>query len=604
MRMEPQTTTVRKADFDVSEEVSQRWVVAPPAPSSFLEAFDRLHTVIAQMCFDRDIRTEDDVNAFLSHDYDAGVHDPFLFRDMRACVDRILSARTAGERILVHGDYDADGISGSAILTETLTALGCAVEVFLPHRERDGYGFSSSGLDAARACGATVIITCDCGIANHDTIRAAGEENIDVIVTDHHLVPVGDDGAPDPPPAFAILHPGVDGETYPFPHLTGGGVAFKLCQALTKEDAASASPRLQKGFSKWLLDCVAISTVADFGKLVGENRTLVRYGIIVLEKTRRLGLRSLYDLAGISGKPITTRTIGFQIAPRINAAGRIADARAALDLLIGTDADSAARIAADLHATNVRRQDLVHEATSEALAQVTDAAQRFSIVVVGDGWPPGIVGLIATRVREKFNRPAIALTRTGGKVIGSGRSIPGFHIVDALRSVEEYLAAFGGHPQACGLTLKGSDVIPDFIQGLETYAGQHLSAEDFLPELRIDAALKLEDVNWDFVAALEQFGPFGEGHSLPRFLARGVHVDHVASMGRDGKHRRFHAHHQTAMPQKFVCFRAERLSFEPVAGSTVDIVFEVGVNEWRGDRTIQLNVVDCRSRESHSVPSS
>jgi len=581
------------------EHPHRRWTVAPAAPDEFRQQFPELPELITHLLSHRGVQTQAAVDAFLNPDYGTDLHDPFLFRDMRRAVDRCMAARDRGERVLVHGDYDADGVSGATVLLDTLEGIGCTVDVFIPHRERDGYGFGLPAIAYARDIGARLIITCDCGIANAATVLAAEAAGMQVIVTDHHVFPTDPtSGAPILPPAYAILHPKVPGETYPYPDLTGGGVAFKLCAAIVRADAASASPRLPAGFEKWLLDAAAISTVADYGPLVGENRTIVTYGLIVLGKTRRAGLRALYEVAGIRPERITPATIGFQIAPRINAAGRIDHASEALRLLRTTDVSEARALAEKLNATNVERQRLVEEATEEAMAQVGDVGDRRVLVVIGDRWLPGIVGLVATRLRDAHHRPAIALTRANGTITGSGRSIPELHIVEALRSVSDLLTAFGGHPAAAGLTVKGEAELPVFIERLEQYARERLTPDHLVPTLAIDAALAFDRVDWDLVEWFRRLGPFGVGNPTPRFLAQDLKVVNVRTMGNGGKHCRIAVRSQISnlKPRivQLVCFRYADICPAIRVGDVVDVVYEVDVNEWNGNREIQLKVVDLR----------
>ncbi|MBI4449464.1 single-stranded-DNA-specific exonuclease RecJ [Candidatus Uhrbacteria bacterium] len=601
----------------------KQWTVVPPAPPEFLARFPELPNLVSHLLYHRGVRTQEEIDAFLNPDYGTDLHDPFLFRDMRRAVDRCIVARDRGERILVHGDYDADGVSGATVLLDTLEGIGCSVDAYIPHRERDGYGFNPPAVAYAQSIGARLIITCDCGGANAKTVAGAAEVGIDVIVTDHHLIPVdAATGQPIIPSAYAILHPKIVGETYPYAELTGGGVAFKLCQAIVRHDAASSSPRLPAGFEKWLLDCTAISTVADYGPLVGENRTLVTYGLVVLGKTRRAGLRCLYEVAGIKPERITPATIGFQIAPRINAAGRIDHANEALALLRCRDPQEARALAEKLNATNAERQRLVEVACDEAVRSVeTKKTSGFFLVIVGDDWIPGIVGLVATRLRDRFHRPAIALTRRNGQLLGSGRSIPELNIVDALRAHAELLGAFGGHPQACGLTVKGEAELSVLTERLEAYARERLTPEQLTPSLTIDRELTLGDVTWDLVALLTKLGPFGIGNPTPRYLTRGVVVDDVRTMGNSGKHLRLQVHQdgnkesgiknkESKIPdsrfqipdsrRKLVCFSYEDICPSIRVGDVVDVVYEVDVNEWNGNREIQMKVVDLRPAE-HSV---
>lgn len=576
-----------------------RWDVREGAPEAFLAEHADLPRIVARLLYQRGMRDDAAIAEFLHPDYDAHRHDPFLFRDMEKAVARIVAARERGERIVVHGDYDADGVSGAAVLTETLAAFGCSVDAFIPHREEDGYGFKEPGLAYAQTTGATLIITCDCGIANAATVTAARAAGIDVIITDHHLVPTDSSGAEALPLAFAILHPKVAGEVYPYRELTGGGVALKLCEAIVQHDAQRSDRRLPGGFAKWLLDCAAISTVADFGPLTGENRVIVRYGLVVLGKTRRLGLQKLYAAAGIAPERITPGTIGFQIAPRINASGRIDHASVALRLLRTADAEEAAQLADRLNTTNIERQQLVLRANEEAFAQVGELGDRRSLVVVGEWWPPGIVGLVASALKERFHRPAIALTTAGGRVTGSGRSISTFHIVRALDAVRETLVGYGGHPQACGLTLTGADVIPAFRDGIETYARATLTDADLLPTRTIDAELSLAEATLALAESLDLLEPYGIGNPQPTFLARGLVVEGLRPMGKDGQHcrivvREVRGAHRAPQTCQLVCFRYTEVCPALHIGDVVDVVYELSVNEWNGTRSAQYRVVDLR----------
>ncbi|MBI2482621.1 single-stranded-DNA-specific exonuclease RecJ [Candidatus Uhrbacteria bacterium] len=578
----------------------RKWRFAEEAPPEFLATAQGMPAPLAHLCYQRGLRTWESVQEFLHPDYATHLHDPWSFRHMERVVDRIWFARERGEHILVHGDYDADGVSGAAMLSETLEALGCTTDVFIPHRERDGYGFTAAALAYARERDIRVIVTCDCGIANAATIATAQERGIDVVVTDHHCIPTDATGAAVLPPAYAILHPGVPGETYPFPHLTGGGVAFKLCVALVQRDRASAAPRLPRGFEKWLLDCVAIATVADLGVLMGENRVLVRYGLTVLEKTRRPGLRALYDLARITPERITPTTIGFQIAPRMNAAGRLAHARTAWELLRATEAPHARVLAEQLETWNTERQRLVEDAAREAIAQVGDRGARRSVVAVGAEWSPGIVGLVATRLREQYACPAFALTTAGEKIVGSGRSVEGFDIVEALRAASDTLAAFGGHPQACGFTVKSAADIAVFTERVDAYAQLHCTEEQLVPTLRVDLVLEFAALSWEFAEQLAQLGPFGVGHPAPLFCFRAVRIEAVRAMGASGRHARLGMREvRSGMVRSVVVFSYMDRFPHLVPGMVVDLVAEVEPREWNGQREVQVRAVDMRVTAEH-----
>src|SRR3989344_4064390 len=356
--------------------MQKKWQVAAPPPESFKNEHPDLPDVVLQLLWNRALRSQRDIDEFLNPDYVRDIHDPFLFRDMQRAVDRLFAAIAAQEKIVIHGDYDADGVSASIILTNTLRALGAVTDFFLPHRETDGYGLNINTVEKLAAEGARIIITCDCGISNAVEIARAKELGIDVIITDHHQEPIN---LPDA--AYATIHPKIAGETYPFKGLAGGGVAFKLSQGLLRTHAQH-NPKLPSGeshevFEKWLLDMVAISSVADMVPLLGETRTLVRYGLLVLGKTRRVGLRRLMKGAGLldqNGAPkhakITAEDIGFKIAPRINAAGRMNHATTAFQLLLEQEEDRARALAEEINANNNARQELTADLVLKAREQI------------------------------------------------------------------------------------------------------------------------------------------------------------------------------------------------------------------------------------------
>lgn len=566
--------------------LAKKWLVAERTPEDFRKRFAELPEIIAQLLWNRGLQTQEEIDEFLNPDYVEDIHDPFLFRDMEKAVSRIFKAIERGEQITIHGDYDSDGVCGSVILATTMEALGGKVDVFLPHRETDGYGLNPRTVTHLAQEGTNLIITCDNGISNKKEIEQAAELGIDTIITDHHTMP------PElPESAVAIIHPLVPGEKYPCKNLAGGGVAFKLAQALIKKATS-----LETGFEKWLLDMVAISSVADMVPLLGETRTLVRYGIIVLRKSRRAGVRKLIEVAGLDPDDLDTISISFYLAPRINAAGRMDHANAAYKLLMSKDEEEARPLALALNQQNQARQKLSEQILRDARSQIIEQEQTDEPVLFASGndWPVGLVGLIAGKLADEFYRPAIVFSLAGELPTASIRSIPELDMMEAMKACAKYFKKFGGHPMAGGFSLKSLEEMGEFKKEMRAYVGDKLKGRDLIPSLKIDAEVVLEDIQWELYDLLQKFEPFGVGNLQPKYLARGLKVVGTSPVGADGKHMRLMVSHKTSVIRKAIgfCFGSwcEKLSM----GDTVDMVFEVGVNEWNGNRELQLKIVDLR----------
>jgi single-stranded-DNA-specific exonuclease len=524
---------------------------------------------------------------------------------MAKAVDRIFQAQKNNEKITIHGDYDADGVSASVILSTLFRTLDITHDVFLPHRETDGYGLNSNTVKLLNKQGTKVIITCDCGISNGQEIDEANALGIDVIVTDHHSIPA------QMPHAYAIIHPKVPGETYPDQTLAGGGVAFKFAQGILKKhketNALLPNGDRHDAYEKWLLDMVAIASVADMVPLVGESRTLTKYGLIVLGKTRRIGLQKLLLEArlvnddGTARKEITADTIGFQIAPRINAAGRMHHANIAYNLLMCTEPTEAVDLAFALNQNNLDRQQVTESMTREAVKQVSAGSPDEPIIFVkGKDWSLGLVGLIASKLKEKYQRPAIAMV-DGATIAGSCRSIPGFNMIAAMQQMPEFFLKFGGHPMACGFTLRDPSVLPDFATALKKKFIEVMTGKDLAPSINIDAEITLEDINWELYDILDKFKPFGQANEKPKYLATGVTVVGLEPVGADGKHLRIMVKHKTPKIRKTIGWNlcagnpaGINWCEELTVGELIDIVFEIDVNEWNGNRELQLTIVDLR----------
>lgn len=556
------------------------WNTHESVPQEIINKYPELSEITVQLLYNRKITEQSDVDVFLNPDYGQDQHDPYLFVDMEKAVNRIDEALRKGEKIVVHGDYDADGVCGSTVLYITLKELGGDVSVYLPHRDTEGYGLNMNTIDKLAKEKTDLIITVDCATSNLEEIAAASEKGMDVIVTDHHSQP------PElPKEAIAILNPKLERETYPFQYLAGVGVAFKVAQALI------AKYELGEAFEKWLLDLVAISTVTDFVQLTGENRVFLKYGLIVLQKNRRPGLRNLMELVGKNPHDIDEQTIGFQIGPHINAAGRIDHANMAFNMLVEEDETAAKEAAIDLQRTNRERQKLSAKMSKEALAQAELQKDEYIIIVESEDWPPGLVGLVAGKVVSTYNKPAYVITRMGGDIVGSGRSIEQFHLVDALQSMDEVFSKYGGHPQACGFTLKDVESLDEFKTRMRARAREILEGQDLRKTLSIETELTIDQIDWDLVDSVSQLAPYGQGNPEPVFATRGAHVDSFAQIGKQKNHLRLNVS-QNGVRRQCIAFGMGEVADELEVGARIDIAYTVGINEWNGNREVQLQIKD------------
>ncbi len=581
------------------QPAEKQWVIQPPAPDEFKQANPQLEPIVADLLFRRGILTQPQMDEFLNPDYGQDQHDPYLFKHMPIAVERVKDAISRHELITIHGDYDADGLSGAVILFSTLKKIGAEhVNVYLPDREREGYGLNANTVTYLHAQGTRLIITCDCGISNAEEVDVARGLGMDVIITDHHAQKTR-------LPDAILLHPKVQGETYPFKDLAGGGVAFKFAQAMLRDAAKQSdvdTARQFEAFEKWLLDMVAVSSIADMVPLIGENRTLVKYGLTVLSKARRIGMKAILKQAGLlppkQGKELNLGSyeVGFIIAPRLNAAGRMDHANAAFAALVAEDEDQALTLAEKLELTNKERQVLTEKIVGEALEQIGEVKSDTPQVLVAydPKWSIGVAGLIASRVMERFHLPVFILAEINGAIAGSGRSPDGFDCTLALGATKDLYAKYGGHKNACGFTLADNGKLDEFKARMNEFAARTMRVEDTVPKLEIDGELSVSRITWDLYEQLSKFHPFGMGNPQPKFAARGMQVTEISTVGKDATHLRLALTADKKIFRKAIAFSFGALAKTVKVGDLVDLVYYVDVNEWNGNRELQLKVIDIK----------
>lgn len=541
-------------------------------PDEFLKLSKKykLDTLAAQILWQRGIRAEEEIQAYLNPDLQQ-LHDPFLLHDMEKAVQRILTAIENGQNILIYGDYDADGMTASSVMKSALDELGAEVQVYLPNRFTDGYG---PNLDVYKYFiqneDIDLIITVDNGVAGHEAIAYAQSQNVDVIVTDHHSMPEV------LPEAFAIVHPEHPESNYPFKYLAGVGVAFKVATALLDYIPSD------------MLDLVAIGTIADMVSLTDENRILVSHGLKVLANTERAGLMELMRLSGTDFEKVNEETIGFQIAPRLNALGRLDDPNPAIELLTGWDEEVAAEIAQMIDEKNSERKVIVENIFNQALTMITDEPIQ---ILHHKDWHKGVLGIVAGRLLEQFHKPIIMLAEEEGILRGSARSIENFNIFEALNEHRELFMAFGGHKQAAGMTFALENVeaikqvMLDFIQENDIDMSEKSSLE-------VQGSLQFDEISLETIRSLEKLSPYGMDNPKPHFLLTDYQVEQARSMGKDNSHLKLKlVQNGQALDAVYFGHGAESLEFEQ---SDTELVGTLSSNTWNGTTTVQLMVADAR----------
>jgi len=552
-------------------------------PQSEIERISReagVSRLTAKVLSSRGMTEAVSIGKFLNPSLDE-LYDPFLLKDMDKAVERIVKAVDGRESIMLYGDYDVDGITSISILFDFLKSLGADVEYYIPDRIDEGYGLSISALDKIIQMGKNLVITADCGVTAFEEVEYVNRHGIDIVITDHH------ECKSVLPDAYAVVNPCRTDCAYPFKELAGVGVIYKLVGALCEKLG-------QDDVSTRYLDLAALGTVADVVPLICENRTIVKHGIHQIGNTSNLGLRTLINLSGLKGKAISSFNMGFVLAPRVNAAGRIGDAGRAVRLFTTRDEAEAVTIAAELNDENRFRQDTEIQILQEALDIIeseVDVEREKVLVVAGNSWHHGVIGIVASRITEKFYRPCILISLENGIGKGSGRSIEGFNLFSALTHCEGLLEKFGGHELAAGLSLKEEN-IQAFRSMINAYADDILMVEDLVPKIKIDTQIKKYDINMDSIRELEKLAPFGAGNPGPLFVYNKLKVGEIRTVG-DNKHLKLKLETDGLLIDA-IGFNMGGFIETFDNNDLLDAVFSLEINSWNSQQSIQLNLKDIR----------
>lgn len=563
------------------------WKIKKNNPNIPEELAEKFGGAAAVLLANRGINTADEAGSFFAPEYEKEMLDPFLFSEMPKVIARLETALRRKEKVAVYGDYDADGVTSCVILKETLEKIGLSCGVYIPDKKKEGYGLNSEALKKLAAEKVSLIFTVDCGISNAQEVEEARKMGIDVIVVDHHHVPEKY------PEALAIINPKMKNCGYPFANLAGVGVALKVAQAVYRKFMEKEMEQ-----SKWLLDLAAVGTVADSVPLTGENRSIVKFGQIVLSKTRRIGFQEMFKVGRIRVDEDNfpdERKIAFQISPRINAAGRMDHANAAFNLLVEENRARARTLALELEASNLKRQ----KETDRIFQEIKKLAEekfkeRKIILAVDEHYPIGIAGLVAGKITDEFGKPAVVLQKEDGVSRGSLRSVAGLNIIKILEDCSELLEKFGGHEQAAGLTIKNENLELFFDKIEKTVAAKK---KDLGGEKIQEAECEIEARSLDFELArlIEKMRPFGEGNPEPLFILKNMRVAEIKKVGSNGKHCKMFLKPGDQAPKIFEAIWFNRgENFSLAENLLVDVLAKIELDRWNGNEKIVLNVVDIR----------
>jgi single-stranded-DNA-specific exonuclease len=589
--MQSKIANLKSKNIMVLQQV-KNWVIHPTAPHSLLESVPE-HPLLVQVLYNRGLDTATEINAFL-RGVDAVQENPYKLRDMTPAVARIIDAIDRGETICVYGDFDADGVTATALLVGALQAAGGRVGPYIPDRVDEGYGLNLDAIERI-AQQANLMITVDCGIRSLREVARAVELGLDVIITDHHSV-----GAA-LPAALAVINPRRKDCIGHTARLAGVGVAYRLAQAVLRVVAQRRGSRVSESqvseIEESLLDLVALGTVADMMPLLGENRSLVQRGLARLNQPQRVGVETLLTVADLRPGTVDATAISFRLAPRLNAAGRLAHAKLAYQLLRTQDPTQAYNLAMELEALNNRRRALTDEAHATAEAQLAEqmSQDRSLYVIHSPHFVAGIVGLVAGKLMDRFYRPVLVIEAGEHESRGSARSIPEFDISAALDEVSGLLIRHGGHSRAAGFTVATAR-LPEFADALHSVAQRDLSTQaNLCPTLQVDAVVTLDEVNWTIQEQFMRLEPMGQENPYPLLLCRGVRVREARPIGSQKQHMRLLIDEGPTTPvMDAVAFQHGGWVKQLTEGTLIDLVFQVEANEWQGRKRLQLNVQDLR----------
>lgn len=602
----------------------KNWQLLPLASKDFLISHPEIDPVLLQLLYNRQITAKEAIKIFLDNELDPAkvlkicesgpvFYDPFLFRDMAKVVDLIIDHIKKGNRIVVYGDYDADGVTSSVILLETLKILHAEVEVYLPDRVSEGYGLNKAAIKTIFEQGFKLIITVDNGTRNKEEVTYAKSLGLDIIITDHHVLPENKQDLP----GCLIINPSDTIDNYPWPFLAGVGVAFKLISALIHK--ASLPDKQKQLIIEKSLDLVAVGTVADMVNLLGENRLLVKSGLDILNQGKRFGLNELIKVAKINnGRKLEAWNIGWQIGPRLNAASRLSHANTAFALLTTNDQEEAANLAGELNQRNLSRQQITEEIISAVEKQIDP--NNLPLIIIGLAgedqiWNEGVIGLVAGKIAEKYYRPTLIITRLieeaefdseAKKLIptkvsfkGSGRSVEEFNLIRAIEDCAANLEKYGGHPMACGFSVKTEEELNKFISQLQEIGINNLKPGLLTPKLKIEANLNFSQINLELVEKLSSFAPYGQNNPQPRFATYNLRIDDITTMGFDNQHIKIRLSQlndsgQAANSFWALAFGAAKNYQTFKIGDQIDLAYYLEVNDFNGRREVQLKIVDLR----------
>lgn len=581
---------------------AKRWTIAPlhDAVSTLADRL-KVSPLVAQILASRGFTEPDACNSFLRPSLKL-LHDPAGIPGLTKAAERIAKSIANKDKIVVYGDYDVDGITATSILWHAIRRLGGVVDYYIPHRIDEGYGLNAEAVAEICDGGAKLIVTVDCGITAIEPAKVAADKGVDLIITDHHEWHTGP-GTDEPalPPCHAIVHPRLphDGPAYPNPALCGAGVAFKLAWGIGQ--AVSGGNRVNDDFRSFLVDATAfaaLGTIADVVPLVGENRVLAAYGLGGLKESQLTGIQALIESANLTGQKLDSFHVGFLLAPRLNASGRMGHARLAVEMMTDASPERAIEIATYLEQQNRERQVTERAIVEAAVQQVLDGKlhENCAIVLGGEGWHPGVIGIVASRLVDKFHRPVVMVALNNGQGQGSCRSIPGFHLARALEACSAHLDGFGGHEMAAGLKVR-SENFEAFRQAFYAHARASLSPEQLIPEISLDAEADLQHMTQALVTDLARLGPFGHGNRKPLLACRGLEIAAPPRrVGKTGDHLQIFVK-QFGHQMKCIAFGQGKMSDVLRPGTRVDMAVEPTINEFNGRVSVELAVKDLRVME-------